>query len=51
MIRPTVDPKSFELAEHFLSDQEWHDATEAQKWELALVIQKAVEDWLDGHAP
>ena len=49
--RPSVDPKSFELAEHFLADQEWHNASEDHKWELAGVIQRAVEDWLDRHAP
>lgn len=38
--RPLVDEKSFELAEHFLGED-----TEDQKWELADVIQQAVEGW------
>jgi len=46
--RPMVDEKSFELAEHFLSDLEGDEASEDQKWQLADCIQKAVEDWFDG---
>jgi hypothetical protein len=46
--RPNVDPKSFELAEHFLSDLEGDEASDDQKWELAKVIQDAVEDWFVG---
>ena len=46
--RPAVDEKSFELAEHFLSDLEGDEASEDQKWELAGVIQTAIEDWFDG---
>lgn len=37
-----VDPKSYELAEHFLNS----DATEAMKQELAEWIQWWVELWL-----
>ena len=40
--RPLVDPKSFDLAEHFLQDEQH---TEDQKWDLADVIQQAVEGW------
>lgn len=46
--RPDVDERSFELAEHFLSDLEGDEASEDQKWELASVIQRAVEDWFEG---
>lgn len=46
--RPAVDEKSFELAEHFLSDLEGDEASEDQKWELAKVIQDAVEGWFEG---
>jgi hypothetical protein len=45
--RPLVDPKAFELAEHFLIDLEGDEATEDQKWELAGVIQDAVESWCE----
>lgn len=41
--RPSVDTKSFELAEHFLDDEP--DATEDEKWDLADHIQSAVECW------
>jgi len=40
--RPSVDEKSFELAEHFLPK-----GTEDQKWSLSDAIQRAVEDWFD----
>lgn len=50
-VRPNVDEKSFELAEHFLSDLEGDEASEDQKWELAGVIQQAVEDWFEGTQP
>ena len=39
-----VDPKSYELAEHFLAGLE--PVTEAIKMGLAQHIQDAVEDWL-----
>lgn len=39
--RPSVDPKSFELAEHFLPT----DAPEDLKWDLANQIQLCVEDF------
>lgn len=42
-----VDPKVFELAEHFLSDLEGDEASEEQKWELAKDIQDAVESWFE----
>lgn len=45
--RPLVDPKAFELAEHFLSDFEGDEAGEDQKWQLAKVIQDAVEGWFE----
>lgn len=45
--RPLVDPKAFDLAEHFLSDLEGDEASEDQKWQLAGVIQDAVENWLE----
>ena len=49
MDRPLVDPKVFELAEHFLSDTDTGDeASEDREWDLANVIQNAVEDWFDG---
>lgn len=37
-----VDEKSYELAEHFLSDAE---PEEDDVWNLAHAIQEAVEDW------
>lgn len=47
---PLVDEKSFDLAVHFLSSMEGDDPTEDQKWELAGVIQQAVEGWFEnGH--
>jgi hypothetical protein len=39
-----VDPKSYELAEHFLDD--FGAVAEALKMQLAKVIQDAVEDWI-----
>lgn len=39
--RPSVDSKSFELAEHFLSDEP--NVTLDDKWALADDIQNAVE--------
>lgn len=45
--RPLVDPKAFELAEHFLSDLEGDTASEDQKWELAGIIQDAAEGWIE----
>jgi hypothetical protein len=42
-----VDPKSMELAEHFLSSLEGDEPTEDNKWELAKAIQDAVEGWFD----
>ena len=38
--RPAVDPKSYELAEYFLSDLEGDAATEDQILELADVISE-----------
>lgn len=40
---PLVDTKSWDLAEHFLPA----DAPERDKWALADVIQRAVEDWFE----
>jgi hypothetical protein len=45
--RPLVDPKSFELADYFLSDLEGDKADEDMKWRLAKVIQDAVEGWFE----
>lgn len=44
MKRPTVDPKSYDLAVHFLSDSKHVTGDE---WSLAAAIQKAAEDWLE----
>ena len=44
MDKPLVDPKSFELAEHFL-DTPYCTPTDQQKWQLAKAIQDAVESW------
>lgn len=46
--RESVDEKSFELAEHFLSDLEGDEATADDKWSLAKAIQDAVETWFVG---
>jgi hypothetical protein len=47
----TCDPKSYELAEHFLADDDVRDLTPAQvkarTVSLALAIQQAVEDWIE----
>ena len=46
--RPTYDPASYELAEHFLKDEPCHDDPELFKkhcHSLALEIQRTVEDW------
>ena len=40
----SVDERSLDLADHFLQD-ETH--TEGDRWDLAKVIQQAVEDWFD----
>lgn len=45
--RALVDPECFALAEHFLSDLEGDEATEAQRWQLAKAIQDAVEVWFE----
>jgi hypothetical protein len=49
--RPLVDERSFELAEYFLSGLEGDEPSEDQKWELAKVIQDAVEGWFEGKEP
>ena len=49
--RPLVDEKSFALAEHLLSDLEGDEASEDQTWDLAKVIQDAVEGWFEGREP
>lgn len=44
----TLDPKSYELAEHFLQDEPCHDDPKLCKAHcdsLAKAIQRAVEDW------
>lgn len=48
MSRFSVDAKSYELAEHFLSNLEGDEASEPQRRELAQRIQDAVEDWFEG---
>jgi len=49
-----VDPKSYELAEHFLADDDVSDLTPAQiaqrTMRLAQAIQRAVEDWMEDEA-
>jgi hypothetical protein len=50
----TVDPKSYDLAQHFLSDDDVRDLTAAQvdalTMSLARAIQEAVEDWMADEA-
>lgn len=41
----SVDPKSYELAEHFLPA----DVSEAAKQALSQAIQDTVEDWTEAH--
>ena len=43
MNEPLVDPKSWDLAEHFLPA----NATESDKQSLAADIQTAVENWFE----
>lgn len=43
--RKTVDPKSYELALHFLQDET--NVTEDEPWALASDIQTAVEDYIN----
>jgi hypothetical protein len=43
--RMTVDPKSYELAQHFLQDET--NVTEDEPWALASDIQTAVEDYIN----
>ncbi len=40
----SVDPKSFELAQHFLADEK--NVTEDEYWALARDIQDAVESYV-----
>lgn len=42
----TYDPKSYELAEHFLQDEPNLDCADARH-NLALTIQAAIEDWFE----
>jgi hypothetical protein len=46
-----VDPKSYELAEHFLQDDDVRDLTPTQQkartMSLAQAIQEAIEDWVE----
>lgn len=44
-----VDPKCFELAEHFLSDCRWHVPEDVQ--ELAEIIQQRIEDFIGDIKP
>jgi non-homologous end joining protein Ku len=48
---PGYDSRCLDLAERFLASEP--GATEADTWDLALVIQNAVENWLsfDPRAP
>lgn len=45
----TYDSKSYELAEYFLADEP--GATDADRHELAVDIQTAIEDFLEFHLP
>ena len=40
-----VDPKVYALAEIFLGEQ---SHTDDDVWELAHVIQRSIEDWMEG---
>lgn len=42
----TYDPKSYDLAEHFL-DAEPNLNTNAARHDLACTIQQAIEDWFE----
>jgi hypothetical protein len=44
--KPLVDPLAYDLAEYFLPA----DAAEERKWDLAEVIQDAVEAWFTHEA-
>lgn len=44
-----VDPKCFDLAEHFLSDCRWHVPEDVQ--ELAEIIQQRIEDFIEDTKP
>lgn len=44
--RPSVDPKSYELAQHFLDDC---IHSEDDEWELAGEIQRVIEDWFSAN--
>lgn len=44
MKRPSVDQKSYDLAEHFLADEPAH--TEDDVLELACEVQRAAEDFM-----
>jgi len=48
MVTKTYDPKSYELAEHFLQDEPCRNDPDLYKkhcHNLAIWIQEAVEDW------
>ena len=52
--RPLVDPKVYELAEHFLRDGDPKPKPEQMEnaiWALAKEIQDAVEDFTDPDLP
>jgi hypothetical protein len=53
MPRETYDPKCWELAGHFLDDHVAKDAPErgAVQNELAINIQRAIEEFLEDNAP
>lgn len=46
----TYDPKCYELAVHFLQDEQQLD-TEENRRDLAIAIQEAIEDWLGNMMP
>jgi hypothetical protein len=46
--RPSVDPKCYDLAEHFLADLP--GSSIQQIWELAGILQRAAEDYLEALA-
>jgi hypothetical protein len=54
MTTKTVDPKCYDLAYHFLFDEE-HLDTEKNRMALADAIQVAIEDWftdlMDNYEP
>lgn len=48
MTDKSYDEKCYDLAEHFLSDCDPYRLPLRAKEELSTVIQRAIEDWLEG---